>query len=121
MLSHLSCKSHNIEFEQWHGMFQLTAKDHKVPEPNDLDYLRQLFELDFTAIEAVDHVRIQTIKSGMVTVTWQDAYGSRSLALSNNDQLRYFYKQNPRFKKSMDTVDAVDSRIHANKPPTRRR
>ncbi|MEP4597493.1 MAG: hypothetical protein ABJZ92_14895, partial [Cyclobacteriaceae bacterium] len=83
-------KTFGVSYHPW---VQLVAKCLHAKEipMNLLDTeLMELYHKDCSPEEVYIYVRIKSIKSAVLNLTWADDYGREYYQFTNNDQIRHF-------------------------------
>ncbi len=96
-------RTSGISCEPWEDLLKKYFKLMNLPfdHLNRMDII-DLYHEDMTVKEAYYHLRLSTLISAEVIVSWKDAFGFEQIHFYNNVSIRRFYKQNPSVKKFMD-------------------
>ena len=97
-----STKGDGVSYEPWFKALQELLKEKKVEPLLKTNELSMLYHKDYRPEDVYYILRTRTATSGIVNVSWFDAFGRESISFSHNEQIRHFYKLNPDIKRVMD-------------------
>lgn len=95
-------KTFGISFTYWHECLKQLLTDKNIkPFPSHSELVKCYHE-DYSPMEVYYSLRTSQIRSAILTLHWFDEFGREEVQFTNNEQIRHFYKQNPKVKTVME-------------------
>lgn len=95
-------KTYGVSYKPWLEKVRQLFQEKRIQLILSSEELHRFYHEDCSPEDVYHIQRIKSIRSAVIDVKWYDKHGRESVLLVNNEEIRRFYRLNPRLKQVME-------------------